>query len=245
MIPSEADTARKAEMDEEIKRLNTEMSDLKKQTAEIEATISSLHEEIMDAGGMDLRLQKICVNEARKSIDSLNNRITKLMVHKTKTENEITRLEASIVRTEKEMGSFKDNMKQLDTEREQTHKSITEFADQVEESKERMKDANDKKSDLEKQLKEKTTHIEDLRQSEHGLKTKLDSYEKSAADNQKSATKLEDQIAKLKLHHIDDELPPPVLEVYTDEQLEEYIHSKNDIQSTIALLEGNISPHPN
>jgi structural maintenance of chromosome 4 len=111
------------------------MAELKEKTVEIEETISSLHEDIMDAGGMDLRLQKICVNDVRKRIDALNNRITKNMVAKTKAEKDVIKLESSIVKTEKEGEQFEKKLKELNDEVDQIGKDIEAMVAKVDESK--------------------------------------------------------------------------------------------------------------
>lgn len=111
------------------------MVELKKQTVEIEETISSLHEEIMEAGGMDLRLQKICVNDVRKRIDGLNNRITKNMVAKTKAEKDVIKLENSIVKTEKESEKIEQNMARLDKEIQDIAKNMADIVLKVEDAK--------------------------------------------------------------------------------------------------------------
>ncbi|KAI8993469.1 hypothetical protein BDB01DRAFT_327635 [Pilobolus umbonatus] len=56
--PKPADVQRQKDIKNEIEVLEEEMAGLKEMTSEIEETISSLQEDIMDAGGMDLRLQK-------------------------------------------------------------------------------------------------------------------------------------------------------------------------------------------
>lgn len=112
------------------------MVELKEKTVEIEETINSLHEEIMDAGGNDLRVQKICVNNIRKQIDTMNNRITKNLVAKTKAEKDLTKLEASIVKFEKESELFEHNLKTLDDELEQHTKNMADIVAKVNEAKE-------------------------------------------------------------------------------------------------------------
>lgn len=111
------------------------MTELKEKTAEIEETISSLHEEIMSAGGMDLRLQKICVNDVRKRIDGLNNRITKNMVAKAKAEKDVSKLENSIVKFEKESEKIDKEIKELEEEIKEFDLRIAEIVAEVDRAK--------------------------------------------------------------------------------------------------------------
>lgn len=111
------------------------MAELKEKTVEIEETIKSLHEEIMDAGGMDLRLQKICVNDVRKRIDSLNNRITKNMVAKAKAEKDVSKLETAIVKFERNSEKIEKDIKELNDEIKGYDKDIAEIQAKVDEAK--------------------------------------------------------------------------------------------------------------
>lgn len=134
--PSPHDVKREAEIGTEIDALQSEIEDLKEKSAEIEETISSLHEEIMDAGGMDLRLQKICVNDVKKRIDNLNNRITKNSVAKSKAEKDVVKLEATIANTEKEGEKFEDQLKELNKEIAEIAENMASVVKKVDEAKE-------------------------------------------------------------------------------------------------------------
>lgn len=134
--PSPHDVKREAEIGTEIEALQSEIEELKEKSAEIEETINSLHEEIMDAGGMDLRLQKICVNDVKKRIDNLNNRITKNSVAKSKAEKDVVKLEATIANIEKESEKFEDQLKELNKEIAEIAENMASVVKKVDEAKE-------------------------------------------------------------------------------------------------------------
>lgn len=112
------------------------MLELKEKTVEIEQAIAALHEEIMESGGMDLRLQKICVNNIRKKIDTLNNKITKHMVDKTKAEKDVHKFEASIVQFERESEQFENNLSELTDEMKECDKNLEDIISKVDKAKE-------------------------------------------------------------------------------------------------------------
>ncbi|KAG2208081.1 hypothetical protein INT47_010443 [Mucor saturninus] len=245
--PKPADVARESEIESEIEQLQAEMADLKEQTVEIEETISSLHEEIMEAGGMDLRLQKICVNDVRKRIDGLNNRITKNMVAKTKAEKDVIKLENSIAKTEKESEKFEQNMANLDREIEEVAKNMADIVLKVDEAKKQMAEKREKMNDFKKELDEKSESINKLRQSEVDLKNQLEDYSRSAADNKKKASHWEGQIAALELQRIDEEPDEQLkLAVYSGAKLKELVQLKAQIKMEIAEIEAFVqSAKPN
>lgn len=89
----------------------------------------------MDAGGMELRQQKTCVNNIRKRIDQLNDRITKNMVAKSKAEKDVTKLEASIRKFERDTEMFETNLKELEKEANELAQDMAAVTEKVEQTK--------------------------------------------------------------------------------------------------------------
>ncbi|KAI9320698.1 SMCs flexible hinge [Dichotomocladium elegans] len=133
--PSPEDVKRHSEIEGEIECLQQEMQELKDKTADIEEQIKSLQEDIMEAGGMDLRLQKIVVDDVKKRIDSLNNKITKAMVAKAKAEKDVTKLEANIKKTEKEKEKIETDLKEVEEESKEKAKEAAQVMREADESK--------------------------------------------------------------------------------------------------------------
>jgi structural maintenance of chromosome 4 len=115
--------------------LVAEIDQLKEKTKVIEQTIASLHEQIMNAGGNELRQQKTCVNNIRKKIDSLNTQITKNMVAKSKAEKDVIRLEASIRKIEKEAEQFETKLKELKEEADELSQQMHSVTEDVNRTK--------------------------------------------------------------------------------------------------------------
>ncbi|KAG2237053.1 hypothetical protein INT48_001821, partial [Thamnidium elegans] len=245
--PKPADIQRQAEIKQEIEDLEAEMKQLKKQTSEIEEAIRLLHEDIMNDGGMDLRLQTICVKQVRKNIDVANNRITKLMVAKSKAEKDVVKLEASIVKIEQEIENFSQTMQKLEDEIKETNKRMSDMTTELDKSKQLMKVEKDRMDECKKELDDKNKSINELRQSELELKSKLETYTRSASENKKKAVHWEGQISSLQLQRIDDEPEEQLkIEIYTGEKLKQLILSKDQIKMEIAELEAFVqSAKPN
>ncbi|KAG0183387.1 hypothetical protein DFQ29_005763 [Apophysomyces sp. BC1021] len=219
--PSPEDIQRHEEIKKEIKQLHEEMKELKERTVEIDETIRSLHEDIMQAGGMDLRLQKIVVDDVRKKIETLNKKITKSMVAKAKAEKDVTKLESSITRTEKENEKIEADLKELEQEFDNKSKEAAQIMQEVEKSKKHMEAKKTAMEEIRKQLDEKTECINKLRKSKVDTENKLVDYQRTTPED-------------LELPNLD------------DDAIEELQSSKQAIKGDIAEIEAYVqSAKPN
>ncbi|CAO3670170.1 unnamed protein product [Rhizopus microsporus] len=246
--PSPADLERQKEIENQIEELVAEMDQLKEKTKVIEQTIASLHEQIMNAGGNELRQQKTCVNNIRKKIDSLNTQITKNMVAKSKAEKDVIRLEASIRKIEKEAEQFETKLKELEEEADELSQQMHSVTEDVNRTKKLMEEKKAEMEDVRAQLDEKIESINKLRQSEVDIKNKLEDYKRTLVDNQKKAAHWEEQRSKLFLQRItgdetDEQLQ---LQIFEGEDLQELAKSKQSIKMEIAEIEAFVqSAKPN
>ncbi|EIE85270.1 hypothetical protein RO3G_09980 [Rhizopus delemar RA 99-880] len=246
--PRPSDLKRQAEIEEEIEQIVIEIGELKEKTAVIEKTIASLHEQIMDAGGMELRQQKTCVNNIRKRIDQLNDRITKNMVAKSKAEKDVTKLEASIRKFERDTEMFETNLKELEKEANELAQDMAAVTEKVEQTKKLMEEKKVEMEEFKQQIDEKTESINKLRQAEVNIKNELEDYKRTLIDNEKKAAYWEEQRSKLFLQQItgeetDEQLQLHILE---GEALQELAKSKQSIKMIIAEIEAFVqSAKPN
>ncbi|CAO3607107.1 unnamed protein product [Mucor fragilis] len=238
VAPSPADVQQQEEIEDEIVQLQEDLVELKEKTVEIDAAIAALQNDIMEAGGMDLRLQTICVKDLRKKIDSLNNKITKNMVAKTKAEKDVSKLETSIVKFERESERFEHDLKELDDELESCAKTLEEINEQVKQATESLEEKKMEMERVKKELDDKHDAINKFRQSEVEIKSKLEDYKRTLLDNRKKADHWEGQRDRLELQRIDDEPDEDLkLEIFHGEHLEELIQSKQAIKMEIAEIE--------
>ncbi|KAG1471270.1 hypothetical protein G6F56_002222 [Rhizopus delemar] len=246
--PRPADLERQKEIEQEIELIVVEVAELKEKTAVIEKTIASLHEQIMNAGGMELRQQKTCVNDIRKNIDQLNDRVIKNMVAKSKAEKDVTKLEASIRKFERESEIFESKLNELEKEADELARDMQEVNEKVEETNKLMEEKKEEMKELKKQVDEKTETINKLRKSEVEIRNKLDDYRRTLVDNEKKAGHWDDQRSKLFLQQItgeetDEQMELPILE---GEALQELAKSKQSIKMIIAEIEAFVqSAKPN
>lgn len=132
--PNPADVKRHEQIQFELEELNAEVDHLKEQTAQLDDTIKQLHQKIMEAGGMQLRLQKVKVDGVKEQIDTLNDRITKSIVSKSKAEKDATRFAKSIVKQENQIQEIDEQSETLTKEIEDNLAIVEEIRKKSEES---------------------------------------------------------------------------------------------------------------
>ncbi|KAI9030726.1 SMCs flexible hinge [Phycomyces nitens] len=87
--PKPADVQRLKDIGKNVETLEQDIKNLKGKADIIEEKIRTLHEDIMEAGGMELRLQKIVVNDMTTRIKTLDEKITKNTYAKSKAEKDV------------------------------------------------------------------------------------------------------------------------------------------------------------
>ncbi|KAL9550547.1 hypothetical protein MBANPS3_004670 [Mucor bainieri] len=238
VAPSPADVQQQQEIEQDIVQLQEELTELKEKTIEIDDAIAALQSNIMEAGGMDLRQQTVRVKDVRKKIDTLNNKITKNMVAKTKAEKDVSKLESSIAKFERESERFEHDLKALDDELEACAATLQDITEQVEQATEAMDEKKMEMERVKKELDDKHDAINKLRQSEVEIKSRLEDYKRTLLDNRKKADHWEGQCDKLVLQRVSDETDEDLkLELYHGERLEALIQAKQDIKMDIAEIE--------
>ncbi|KAI9257368.1 hypothetical protein BDA99DRAFT_441174 [Phascolomyces articulosus] len=230
MEPKPEDVERYGEIGEEIENLEEEMAELEEKPKDIDEQIESLQEDIMDAGGMDLRLQKIVVDDVNKRIENLNTKITKAMVAKAKAEKDVIKLESTIAKYEQEDGKIEEDLKKLEAESAVKTKEAAEITKEIDDLTKSMEEKQKEIDDFKNSLDQKNKEINELRKSEIEIKNKLENYQRSLADNQRKVVHWNEQRAKLSLHSYKEQSEKELtLPEFDDEALKEL---QNDVQAT-------------
>lgn len=111
--PNQADDKRIRELQSDVSRLSKELDKLREDSSGIEAEIAELQDKIMKVGGARLRDQKAKVTGIRDQIDTLNDRITKTQVARSKAEKDLKKVTASIAKGEQELADIEAQLKAL------------------------------------------------------------------------------------------------------------------------------------
>ncbi|CAO3598210.1 unnamed protein product [Absidia cylindrospora] len=245
--PKPQDVQRVEEIKHEVEQLNVELTELNEKTATIQATIDGLHEEIMDVGGMDLRLQKIVVDDVRKRIDIHNDKITKCSVHKTKAEKDVIKIEANIKKTEADLENMLGESAELDR---RLIANTTAAASLLSEAEDVKKDKATKKESMDamkQELDTKSENINESRKARMEINNQLEDYQKTFTDNKRKAEHWSDQQSRLTMHKLwNEKAHETILPIYTIEKVREFQQDKQVIKGEIAEIEAFVqSAKPN
>ncbi|KAG2182444.1 hypothetical protein INT43_007374 [Umbelopsis isabellina] len=236
--PNPADVKRHEQIQFELEELNAEVNHLKEQTAQLEDTIKQLHQKIMEAGGMQLRLQKVKVDGVKEQIDTLNDRITKSIVSKSKAEKDATRFAKSIAKQEKQIEEIDEQSEALTKEIEANLAIVEDIRKKSEQSQNAVDSKRSELEEMKEQLDTKSEIISKIRAVEIEIKNQMEDYQKALSDNQRKAEHWQEQISKLSLQKIwnetDEELE---LSDYTRDQLRAMQDAKQSLKADVAELE--------
>ncbi|ORZ17904.1 RecF/RecN/SMC [Absidia repens] len=246
--PKPQDVQRVEEIKHEVEQLTVELTELNEKTATIQATIDGLHEEIMDVGGMDLRLQKIVVDDVRKRIDLHNDKITKCSVHKTKAEKDVIKIEANIKKTEADLENLLSESAELDRQLiANTTAAASLLADAEDMKKASQATKKEAMDTMKQELDTKSESINESRKARLEITNQLEDYQKTYTDNKRKAEHWSDQQSRLTMHKLWNEKgDETILPIYTIEKVREFQQDKQVIKGEIAEIEAFVqSAKPN
>lgn len=148
--------------------------ELKSQTIDLQNKVNELEEKIMEAGGVELRLQSSKVDSIKQKIEIINDKVSHDRMSKRKVENEIKRTEKTLTesvgeieKTEKELQLIKDHDTNKQEELDELNKQISELEG----------DKDTKEQELESvtaSLEEKQEKINKFKSFEIELENKLE-----------------------------------------------------------------------
>ncbi|KAI8069201.1 RecF/RecN/SMC, partial [Gongronella butleri] len=245
--PSQEDVDRVAEIDDEIKELEAEMETIQVTVDEIDEKIKDLQDEIMEAGGLDLRLQTVVVNDMRKKIDDHNSKITKAGVLKAKAEKDIIKLNKNLAKYEHDLAALAQEIDNFDAKLVQNNKDAANVMDRADVAKKAVEQQKAITNSLKKELDEDSAKIDAFKQMKVDMINQLEDYQKTRSDNGKKAEHWEEQQTKLTLHKLwkctkeDMTLP-----LFDEDKVKELQNEKQNLKGMIAEIEAFVqSAKPN
>lgn len=175
------DTVQK--VDEEIRskvnereKLEDEKQDLKSQMIDSESQIKELEEKIMEAGGVELRIQNSKVDSIKQKIEIINEKTSNDVMAIKKLENDIKRHTKLIAEAEeeftvaqKELESAQQFQSEKFSELEELNKKLSDIQQQREEHEENLENI---KNDLD----ERAQKINEFKSVEIEIENKLEKY---------------------------------------------------------------------
>ncbi|CAH1763935.1 4678_t:CDS:10 [Entrophospora sp. SA101] len=245
--PNLEDHQQMQELQITIDNFNRDIEQLKENySTPIENDIKYLQDQIMEVGGGRLRAQKAIVDGIRSEIDRLTEHVTTLMVTKSKSEKDLTKLENSLTNCENEIEEINNQINQLGEEIEQNNESASSINSKAEKSKNDLENKKDELDEIKAQLDDKNEIFNQMRSVEMEIKNKLEDIEHNLAGNQQKQRHWNELLEKLSLHKIgsDDDMQEDELQFYSDDEL--MAINKKDLINEINKLQEKVqNANPN
>ncbi|CUM64798.1 uncharacterized protein PRCAT00002410001 [Priceomyces carsonii] len=184
--------------------LINEKKELKSQMVELEEKINALEEKIMEAGGVELRLQNSKVDSNKQKIEIISEKVSNEKMQARKLRNDISRHQKILNEVESELKDTDTELecvKKIQGEKDEEISNISSQITAIESEKE---SKDEELETLRNELEEKQRQINEARSAEIELDNEVEKYKLIL---QKSRAKLEDDEENLKSILIKDTTP--------------------------------------
>ena len=203
--PDSKDAARIAEIDAVLESHDAKIASLKDSSAELEREIAVLQEQILEAGGMDLRLQKSKVEGIREMIELNGERTAKAQVAQAKGEKDTNRLQLSISNTENEIAELDQELAELEKQAAEHNRSVEAARNSMEAAQDTLESKREEHAQLTAALEEHAEALRAFRKLQVDIEQKLQDASRRTADTQKQSRVWEKKHSQLYLHYVPEE----------------------------------------
>lgn len=181
----------------ELRALEKERDELKLQMIDSESKIASLEEKIMEAGGVELKVQNSKVDSIKQKIEIIHEKTSGDVMTAKKLENDVKRHTKIIADSERELETAERETSSINEDLIEKRRKIEELklTAEVHQS-----DLNDRESQLEKiadQLEELTSKINELKSDEIELRNQLEKLSSVIRRHRNAIEEIEEALGKL------------------------------------------------
>ncbi|KAK9475393.1 RecF/RecN/SMC [Dipodascopsis tothii] len=215
-------------------QIELEIEGLRDKTAGIEREIEDLEEQIMEVGGVKMRLQKAKVDSILQQIEIRTDRISNSELSRAKSLKEATKQNKIIETSTRELAAVDGELEQVAAElgkarlkAQDVERTSTDSAFAVEEKEEELAAL---KAELDAYKKE----LNGLRAAELETRNSLDGHQKNLKESKAKLRHWTDKLRELAMQDVGDGQPTELAELSADELAG---LDKNALKSEIALLE--------
>ncbi|CDR88346.1 related to SMC4-Stable Maintenance of Chromosomes [Sporisorium scitamineum] len=203
--PDADDASRIAELDGQIASLEKEISKLTEKSSAIESDIDQLQEQILEAGGVELRTQNSKVDSIKEKIELSSELTTKAEVAKSKAEKDVVKLQKSLKKNEAQLEELEAELEQLREQIADNSQAADGVRAKVEEAQHLMNTKAEERDEIKSQLDERSESANAFRALEMEIKQKLEDHQRFRSEHEKQLKHLGEKLAGLSLHHIDED----------------------------------------
>lgn len=229
-VPDAADAARVAELDAALRTHDAELATLRAQSAEVEAAIQALQEQILEAGGLELRTQQSRVTGLKDRMALAHERLARAEEARARAESDERRYERAMQASDEALSALEAELA-AHAENAAQHAAQTDAArHELEAARDALDDTQEEQRSLQARLDEQEASLHAFRKQELEWAQKREDLEQTRADSSTQLREWEARHAELVLHDVAamrakptdaTDLPssPPTLEVLDDETL--------------------------
>nr|WJN25099.1 condensin complex subunit [Pseudozyma flocculosa] len=203
--PDAGDASRIAELDGQIASLEKEISKLTEKSSAIESDIESLQEQILEAGGVELRTQNSKVDSIKEKIELSSELTTKAEVAKSKAEKDVLKLQKSLEKSEAQLEELDSELEQLRDQIAGNTRAADGVRSKVEDAQHLMDTKAEERDEIKSQLDERSESANAFRALEMEIKQNLEDNERFRNEHEKQLKHLQEKLTGLSLHHIDED----------------------------------------
>ncbi|CDW99877.1 hypothetical protein [Sporisorium scitamineum] len=228
--PDADDASRIAELDGQIASLEKEISKLTEKSSAIESDIDQLQEQILEAGGVELRTQNSKVDSIKEKIELSSELTTKAEVAKSKAEKDVVKLQKSLKKNEAQLEELEAELEQLREQIADNSQAADGVRAKVEEAQHLMNTKAEERDEIKSQLDERSESANAFRALEMEIKQKLEDHQRFRSEHEKQLKHLGEKLAGF----VTDELFE-----YPEDELRAM--DKNALKATIVAYETDVA----
>lgn len=202
--PDHSVKGRRAALEKTIANLDAEISRIQGNTTSIEDEINALQEQIMEVGGVQLRLQKAKVDGLKEETESLNEEMSTAETNEAKTQKQLGKHEKAKQAAESELSSIASEMGQVDEEATNQAGNASEVRRLAEEAQEAIGTKREELQELKAEVERKTSELNETRGVEIEMRNKLEDNQKTLIENHKRMKYWQEKLGKLAIQNISD-----------------------------------------
>lgn len=230
------DPAAVKKLEKSIAGFELQVDQFREKTSSIENEIKDLEEQIMQIGGVKLRIQKSKVDGIKQQMEIRSEQISNSEMAKAKAEKEASKQNRAVSSAEKELTEIEIEANQVDKDLLRVQEEADELERTANQSAFALEEMQEKVKEIKLNTDERSKEINQFRKIEVELSNKIESHQKELRENTARLRHWTGKLSELALHDAgnDDDMQTE-LPAYSEDELQDM--NSDELKAEIALLE--------
>ncbi|WFC96612.1 Structural maintenance of chromosomes protein 4 [Malassezia brasiliensis] len=204
---ADADAARAAELDAALEAHDAALAELEGAAARVQDAIRTLQEQILDAGGVELRTLQSKVEGVRGMLALGQERQAKVEVTQATAEGEVRRIEAAHATSDAQLAQLDAELAEVEAQSAAAQRDVDAAREALDAARYDADAQSEKRAELEAQLEEHARALRAFRKLEVDTQQKREDLQRRAAEQEKQVHSWQKRLAELALHDVPDAPP--------------------------------------